>query len=455
MTQPPNNRSRPSDPLMKRFSLLLLLTVALGSGLCAQIAPRIERTTVAGVDVLVLPTGVQNVVTIRGSLPAGDAAARENPALATLTGGLVDQGTTRRDKFALAELLDAVGATISFSVDNDLLHIAAKCLTGDVPMVLELIAEQLRSPAFDPAEFVKLKTQLTGRYRRALESTEFRADQAFNHAVYPPSHPNHQPAVETFLQAIEAAPLEAVQAFHTQHYGPRGLRLVLVGDVDPATAASALAAGFAGWSGGSELVRAAQPAPRPAAPSPPVTVAMPDKTSIDLVLGQPTGLRHRDPDALPLRVGTAILGSGFTGRLLANVRDREGLTYSIYAATARDSFNDGEWFIKASFAPDLLAQGLASTRRQLAEWYEHGVSAEELRDRKTNLAGTYKLQMADTEGLAATILANVNRGYPLEHIDDYPRRIAALTLEEVNQAIRRHLQPERMVLTQAGTLPAD
>ena len=76
-----------------------------------------------------------------------------------------------------------------------------------------------------------------------------------------------------------------------------------------------------------------------------------------MILGQATGLRYRDPDALALRVGTAILGHGFTGRLMGTVRDREGLTYNIGAAVTEDSIADGAWDISASFAPALLEQG--------------------------------------------------------------------------------------------------
>ena len=54
---------------------------------------------------------------------------------------------------------------------------------------------------------------------------------------------------------------------------------------------------------------------------------MNDKSSVSVIMGQATGLRYKDPDALALRVGTAALGRGFTGRLMSTVRDKEGLTY--------------------------------------------------------------------------------------------------------------------------------
>ena len=107
-----------------------------------------------------------------------------------------------------------------------------------------------------------------------------------------------------------------------------------------------------------------------------------DKPSSAVILGQATGLRYRDPDTLALRVGTAILGQGFTGRLMGTVRDREGLTYHIGAGMTDDSIADGAWEANASFAPSLLDKGLVSTRRVLDQWWREGVTDAELRARK-------------------------------------------------------------------------
>lgn len=438
------------------LSALLLFSSTAARAQDAQIAPRVQRATVAGIDLLVLPTGVREVVTLRGSLPAGDAAARDgNVARATLAGEMLDQGTTTRDKFAIAEQLEAVGATVDFSVGNDVLQISAKCLRKDVPLVVRLIAEQLRQPAFAPEDFERLKVRLAGAIQRQLESTDAQALEAFNQEVYPPDHPNHVATTREFLAALESARLEDVKAFHAEHYGPQGLTLVLVGDVDPAAARAAVEAGFSGWTGGAKVVRAELPATRTGDHEVTKTVFMDDKPSVSIVWGQATGLRHADPGALALRVGTAILGSGFTGRLMANVRDREGLTYGIGATMANDTFNDGEWRIVGTFAPELLERGLMSTRRQLESWYRDGVTAQELEERKSNLAGSFMLQLSTTEGLAQTLLQTVQRGYELDWIDRYPEQVQALTLDEVNGAIRRYLDPDEMTLIRAGNLPAD
>ena len=129
--------------------LTLTLTFTLASGLAAGIAENASRQKVAGIDVVALKTGVRDVVTITGGLPAGDARSPDtNSALADLAAGMLDKGTTTHDKFAISQLLGDVGASISFGVGPSTLNINGKCLRKDLPLVISLISEQLRSPAF-------------------------------------------------------------------------------------------------------------------------------------------------------------------------------------------------------------------------------------------------------------------------------------------------------------------
>ena len=149
----------------------------------------------------------------------------------------------------------------------------------------------------------------------------------------------------------------------------------------------------------------------------------------------------------------AAFGSGFTGRLMANVRDKEGLTYGIGSYVAGDTFVDGDWRIEGNFAPALLEKGIASTKRQLTEWYGKGITDAELAQRKTGLAGSYKVALSTTAGMAGTILSTLNRDLELSFIDQYPARIGSLPKEQVNAAITKHLDPEKMVMVKAGTVP--
>ena len=416
----------------------------------SKMAPNVQRSKVAGIDFIAYPTGVKDVVTVRASLPAGKAlGARGNPAVPTLTGMLLDQGTKAQDKFAIAEKLEAVGASIHFGVDTNVLNISAKSLKKDAPMVLGMIAEQLRTPAFTAEEFAKAKKQMAGGIKRSLESTDFRAADAFNRAAYPLGHPNRNVSPDDMLAAIEAATLDDVLAFHQANYGPAAMTLVMVGDLDVPALQGEVARAFGGWTGGQAVLRAAQPAaPASGARQ---DVAMEGKTSVTVVMGQPSGLRYTDPDYQALRLATAILGDGFTGRLMANVRDKEGLTYDVRSLLQNDMFNDGDWRLSGSFAPDLLDQGIASAQRQLKLWYDKGVTPVEVSARKSNVIGAFKVALTTTEGMAGSLLAAVNRGYDVSWLDELPVRVNALTSEQVNASIRKHLKPETMVLVKAGT----
>ena len=225
-----------------------------------------------------------------------------------------------------------------------------------------------------------------------------------------------------------------------------------VGDVDDAALDQALATGFRDWSGG----RAWTPPPPASAPATARVerLPLPDKTSVALLIGAPSGLRHRDPDHLAVATGTAVLGSGFfSARLLDIIRNREGLTYGIGAALGGDTHVDGAWTLQGTFGPELLARGQASTVRELRRFLSAGVTEEELAAFKVTLAGSFQLGLATTDGLAGALLACLQRGYGPEWIDAYPGRVEALTALEVNAALRRHLDPDRMITVLAGPLP--
>jgi zinc protease len=435
---------------MMRQYLLTALFLASGAA-TANVADQSHRSQVEGVDLVTYHTDVKDVVVILGSLPAGDAMAEPgNIAIPTLAGMMLDRGTKSLDKFAIAEQLDNVGAEISFSVGTQSLEIRAKCLKKDLPLVIGLIAAELRTPALQVQEFNKARQQFIGALEASAQNTEARAQEAFGRAIYPQGHPNRPHTVSEYEAAAKAATLDDLKAFHAKYYGPAHLTLVVVGDVAASDAQTEIGKAFSGWTGGQDYVRPSTPAVLKAASE--VSVPLTDKPSVSVIIGQPTGLRYKDPDALALRVGTAILGSGFTGRLMGIVRDKEGLTYNIGAGMSDDSIVDGRWDISASFAPALLDKGLASTRRELDRWWKDGVTEQELAARKQGLVGGYLVGLSTTGGLANAILTNLQRGYDVSRVEEYPGAVKALTREQVNAAIKSRLNPGAMVLVKAGSV---
>jgi zinc protease len=434
-----------------RLSTMMVLLL-FGSVAAANMADQAHRSKINGIDLITYRTNVKDVVIILGVLPAGDAMVESgNIAIPTLSGMMLDRGTKALDKFAIADKLDNVGAEISFAVGVQSLEVRAKCLRKDLPMIIDTIAAELRTPALQVAEFGKAKQQFIGELEASAQNTGARAAEGFNRAVFPPGHPNRPHTLSEYIAAARTANIEEIRNFQAKYYGPAHMTLVVVGDVSDADTESEVTKAFSGWSGGQDYVRPAKPASTTAASD--VMVPLADKPSVTILLGQATGLRYIDPDTLALRVGTAILGRGFTGRLMGTVRDKEGLTYNIGASVDDDSIVDGAWQISASFAPALLSKGVESTRRELVKWWTDGVTDQELAARKQGAIGGYFVGMSTTSGLAETILINTQRGFDPTWLDAYPKAVKALTREQVNAAIKTHLNPSTMVLVEAGSVP--
>ena len=417
-------------------------------------ADSIVRKTIHGIDVISMKTSVKDVVTLHGSLFAGDFfSPSDSLALADLTGYMIDKGTTRQDKFELAEKLESVGAYLSFSVGVHNLGISGKFLKKDLPTVIDLLAEQLRQPAFDPEELEKLKKQRIGQLKRSLDNTDTLSSRSLSRLAFPPEHPNYLPPLEDLINDIEKVTVDDLKAFYARHYGPNSMILVAVGDLTPKTLHRAMKDAFAGWTGGVDLPKV--PEASAPAPGPETIVYMEDKPSVSVNIGMPISLKKTDPDYLPVMLGTYIFGGNFSARLMRIVRDKEGLTYHVRSRMQGDIYSDGLWFIYASFAPQLLDNGLLSVRRELNKWYSDGVTADELRAKKDTLIGSYKVRLATTGGLAGRILSFVQRGYPVTYLDKYPLEVEAVTLESVNANLKKYLDPDKMITVMAGSIPQD
>jgi zinc protease len=434
-----------------RLSMMLAL-LAIAAPAAANMADQAHRSKVDGIDLITYRSNVKDVVIVIGVLPAGDAMVESgNIAIPTLSGMMLDRGTKALDKFSISEKLENVGAEISFIVGAQSLEIRAKCLRKDLPLIIDTMAAELRTPALLAGEFNKAKEQFVGELEASVQDSSALASEAFGRAVFPEGHPNRPHTLNEYIAAAKTANLEQIKAFQAKYYGPAHMTLVVVGDVNDADTQADVSKAFLGWSGGQDYLRAAKPAAPSAANE--ITVPLADKPSVSVLFGQASGLRYSDPDSLPLRIGTAILGRGFTGRLMSTVRDKEGLTYNIGASMGDDSIVDGVWEVSASFAPALLGKGVESTRREVNRWWKDGITEQELLSRKQGMVGSYFVSLSTTEGLAETILANAQRGYDPGWLDGYPKAVKALTRDQVNAAIKAHINPSAMVLVEAGSVP--
>lgn len=415
-------------------------------------ADRIHERRVGSCRLLTLETPVEEVVSWRGSFLTEPDFAAGDDLCQELTVTLLDKGTQQHDRFELARLLEDRGAELNLSSDGLYVELSGRALRSDMPDVLGVVAEMLFEPLFDPAEFEKAKAQIAAQIQREMENTGARASGALTRALYPPAHPNYSPPPEEQLAQLEAITLDEVRAYHDAHFGAQDFVLVFVGDLVDGAIEQAVQERFAAWASHDAPSTYAPEAEAPRAGR--SAVPMPGKDNIDVRMGHPLHVRRDDDDYLPLYVANYILGGNFSARLMASIRDEMGLTYGINAALSGMSTRyDGHWQVGVTLSRQNLARGIDATRAEVVRFVEEGVTEEELAAKKTTITGSYTVGLATTRRLAQSILTNAERGFDLSYLDRFPKLIEALTLDEVNDTVRRHLAPEQFHLALAGMVP--
>jgi zinc protease len=412
-----------------------------------KVAPRVRRTRSAGMDLVICPAGNSGVIHLAGSLPLGRPA---DEALASFTAAMIERGTTRREATAIGDALDAAGATLEFEVSQATLHFHGRCLRERLPVLIDVLAEQLREPSFPADEIGYIREQLIGEAGAGRADADVQAALAFNRSLHPAGHPGRLPDAEETIERLKSIRREDLVAFHREWFGPAGALIVLAGDVDAGTARERVERAFDGWTGGKPAP-ALPPVPRGTAAT--LRVPLAGRESVRVLLGQPFDLAPGHPDATALALASAALGNGFTSRLVHHVRDSEGLTYGVDSSLLFHANGGGAWLVSASFSPALAERGVASIRREIGRWYQDGLADDEFAYHRSAMAGAWQVGMATGAGLADRLHDVLRRGLPLEWIDDFPARLSALTREQVHAAVRQHLSPESLREVKCGDLP--
>ncbi len=419
-----------------------------------KLATRVEHGEILkGLDVFSINNGARDIITITGSLLGGDVYSPvKNPLLSAMVAEMLDQGTQKRSKEEINELLESVGAQISFSGGNYRIRFFARCLREDLSMISDLLAEQLRTPVFTETTLNTVKKRIIGELEQNKEDTRRQAQIAFLREMYPARHPNYHLTIEEEITYVEQINAPELEHFHALAYGLGSLKLVAAGAVNHAELDENIGGAFTGW----QTVKLEAPSGGLSAQenqSREIHRAIPDKTSADMFIGQAIGIDRTHVDFYPLMLAMFILGGNFSARLMSTVRDQLGLTYGISSGLGGvDNGNDGYWFSWGTFAPKALTAGKKAIIDQLKKLVETGVSAQELNNKKTTLTGTFKVGLSTTAGLASQILRNAERDRTIEYLDQYPEIIRGIKLEEVNGMVKKYIELEKLTYASAGTL---
>lgn len=407
-----------------------------------------------GGKAFLLPFSSKDVVSIEGSVLGGKRYGTR-PEIAQTLAAMLTEGTKRRTKKQIQEFLDSIGASVSFTAGQDRLEFTAHSRAARIDEVLKLIAEMLAEPTIPQKELALLKKRALGNLVLAAQNTRTQAEIRLSRLLYAPGHPNRGRTTEEEKASLLKLDRGELSAFHKRIIGGNSLIIAASGDIEPAKLFKSIDTHF------KKLPRrnaGTLPASKITANEPlQAAVHITGKSNIDYMAGVRTGLRHTDEDYLPLMLGVHILGhtGGFTGRLMRTVREKEGLTYLAYSyLSGFDDRMDGHVMAWGTFAPQLFEKGRAGFLREIISIAKEGVTEEELRSQAHMYAARMHVRLSNTRALAAALHDTVAEGRELSYLDELPEKVRALSREQVNAALKKYLQPERIAEAVAGPVDA-
>ncbi|MBI3911024.1 MAG: insulinase family protein [Armatimonadetes bacterium] len=384
---------------------------------------------------------------LRASWPAG--AAREAPAqagLASFTARLLRRGTRRHTAAQISAAVEDLGASFSLWAGTEEAALSAKCLGRDARSVLDVLREVLEEPLFAPEQVEKMCGDTLTQLREQEDSTRYQAERTLMAALYTDAHPYGRPASGT-PETVGSLTREEIVSFHERFYAPQGLIFAAAGDLDP----DLLHRHLRGWLRGRPDSHTRQPVPpTPPAPAPGRrAIPMPHKSQVDLALGG-RGIPRYHSDFYALIQANMILGTlGLMGRLGARVRDDLGLAYYVYSRAIARRWA-GEWVASAGVHPDHVERAVDAILAEIRRLRDELVSEEEHADAQAHLIGSLPLRLETHDGMADYLLNLEYYGLGLDYLDNYPSLVRSVTREEIQDAVRRHLDPDRLLLALAG-----
>ena len=426
-------------------------TSASGSNI-ASLAERITRTELPhGAVLLVLENHATPTVAIRGTLRAGSYFdPQDKPGLAYITADMLERGTHRRSKLQIAYDLESVGAEIDFSIDPFAVNISGRSLSKDLPLLMATLAEELREPAFPADELEKLKQQTIATIQEQQANTRIRAYERLTQLIFDPAHPFYIPSGAQIIKSINSITVEDVRRFYMEYYGGRSLILTVVGNVPAGNVRKLFHESFSEFTGPQSIdINVIDPSEQMTAQR--EVVLLKEKSNVDVMLGSAAPLRRDAEDYYAATLANSALGeSTLSSRLGLQVRDREGLTYGIGSRFRAPSLAAGPWYIAVSVNPQNVERAIGSALDVLRDYVQNGIRPDELADEKSSAIGSFKVSLSTNKGLAAALWNAEFYNLGLDYIDRYPQLIQAVTVEEVNAAIRKYFRPDHLTVVIAG-----
>lgn len=442
---------KPQDPD------IVLKTVKRYQGKAPQRKPVSQRIVTSvlanGLTVNVLQEKIgSGVVCVNTSIKAGSYFESGKSNIAQVVSDMLTRGSAKFTAESLSNAMSEFGAGgLRFNTGAYITSATDKVTVEDLHGYLEVIQDVIRNPIFAQVELDRAKTEWTARFKKAENQPSSVAYYGLHGSIYEPGHPFYQRLLSEQGKDVQALTVGELIDFHSMHYVPGATSVTIVGDIDPEKAVEQVSRLFGDWAGveAKPIVVAAASEQT----SRTIIKKMDDKPAVSIILGAPIELKRSAPDYPAARLAMQILGGDtLTAKLGKRVREELGLTYGIVARTGDVAFGWAPFMVTMSVATRNIDLALSETHAILDKFVAEGVTERELQTQVNSESGKFQIGLASLRSITARIGQDAALGLSLDGIDDYPAQLRAVTVDEVNAAIKKYIDPTKFVTVIAGTV---
>ena len=437
---------------IKGISVCLFTFGLLGNA--HAILPIEKLDSYKGAKAYLVQTKALPMVDIEVSIDAGD---RYDPAgksgLADMVAGLMNYGVkSEKGVLTEAQIADEIadlGANIGLSVSGEraILRIRSLSRKDLRDRAVQLAAAMLSAPTYDSKIVEREKQRTITSLLEAETKPEFVLERRFKKSVYG----NYPLADAPTVKSVAAVSANDLVQFHRQFY--RGDRMIvsIVGDVDRAQAEEIVKALLKQIpASGQPIAKLPELERSPVEPLAQREIQIPfDSQQAHIAMGM-TAVARNNPDYFPLLVGNYVLGGGgFVSRLMAEVREKRGLAYSVFSYFIPGKEN-GIFQAGLQTKSDQAALALEVMSSTTAQFIADGPTPSELMAAKANLVNGYPLRIDNNRKLLDNVSSIAWNDLPLDTMDVWTKQVEAVTLEQVNAAFKKYLAMDRMKIVVLG-----
>ena len=429
------------------FSALLLCLVALTLPLSLSAGPKIQTwQTSNGAKVLFVPAPEIPMVDVRVVFDAGSARDGDKPGVASFTNSLLSQGAGEWSAQQIAERLENVGAKLELGSLRDMAWVSLRTLTEPAAMdaALQTMAAVLAVPRFATEDVERERQSILASLLQDEQSPGDVGQKALYLKVFG-KHPYAEDPKGT-RESVNKIQRDDLIATHRRLYVARNAVVAIVGAV-PRKQAEAIA----------EEVTKGLPAGAHAPPLPdvpPLTQASEinlefPSTQAHIYIGQP-GMKRSDEDYFPLYVGNHVLGgSGLVSLLSKEVREKRGLSYSVYSYFL-PMRQTGIFMLGLQTKNAQAQEALQVVDQTLRRFIEQGPTEEQLKAAKQNLTGGFPLRISSNDKIVEYLAVIGFYDLPLDYLDTFNDKVEAVTVAQIRDAFQRRIHPDDMVTVLLG-----